>query len=73
MVTYKILDVNTAEAWARIRYSRDGEQDFFIQMVLGDDEFDEAALHAEAVEEAQQAITFWTAQAEAVPVVLESD
>jgi hypothetical protein len=73
MVTYKILDVNIAERWARIRYSRDGETDFFIQTILGDDDFDEAALHAEAAEEAQQAIAWWTAQAEAEPVVLESD
>jgi len=77
MITYKIIDVNWVERIAQIRYSKDGYNDYYIQTVLDQDgDFDastEAALHAEAVERATEAVQYWNAVDNASTVTLSSD
>ena len=73
MVTYKILQVNTAEAWASIRYSKDGYADYFVQVTFGDGVFNEDELHVEAQERVTEAIAYWNRLDSDTPVTLATD
>lgn len=73
MITYKIIEVNLPSRTAQIRYSKNGEHDFYIQTALDDGDFNEAALHAEAVERAQEAQAYWDAMQAAADITLASD